>query len=160
VPASAAAPVETADWVADGGAGATGAARQTPVASQAPAASQSPAAPTSLPTPSSGGGKFISLSAGVALPQLLPEGTQIGVSVDYRLSGSLKTSSRYFLVVESKAGEIALPVTLEPAGGTLQGFLPLAIRPEHEPFRAQIDELPAGGKRTMVSNSAVLATSY
>jgi hypothetical protein len=102
----------------------------------------------------------IHLSAGVALPQLLPEGTQIGVSVDYAVRGELKSSSRYMLVVESSAGEIAMEVKLEPAGGTIQGFLPLSVRPEHQPFRARIDELPAGGKPAKVSNSAVLATSY
>lgn len=84
----------------------------------------------------------------------------MGVSVDYRLRGSLKTSSRYVLVVESNAGETAVPVTLSPEGGTLQGFLPLEVRPEHQPFQARIDEIPPGGKRSRVSNTVSLATSY
>jgi hypothetical protein len=119
-----------------------------------------PPAPTQVPAPPADSGPFISLSAGVAVPQLLPEGTQVGVSVDYSLRGNPKTSCRYFLVVESSAGEIAVPVTLEPRGGTFQGFLPPSVRPEHQPFRARIDELPPKGERLRVSNSAPLATSY
>ena len=113
-----------------------------------------------LPTPTPSPGPFINLSAGVALPQLLPEGTQIGVSVDYSLSGNLNPSSRYELVVESSKGKVAVPVMLEARGGTIQGFLPPSVRPEDLPFRAQIDEVPPEGPRVRVSNSAVLATSY
>ena len=123
-----------------------------------------PAAPspaiTQTPTAPADSGPFISLSAGVAVPQLLPEGTQVGVSVDYSLRGAPKTSCRYFLVVESSAGEVAVPVKLEPQGGTFQGFLPPKVRPEHQPFRARIDEVPPQGERMRVSNSAPLATSY
>jgi hypothetical protein len=101
----------------------------------------------------------ILLSAGVALPQLLPEGTQIGVSVDYKISGNLK-SSRYFLVMESSAGAIAVPVKLSPMGGTLQGFFPPSVRPEHQPFRARIEEAPATGNPVHASNTVMLHTSY
>jgi hypothetical protein len=112
------------------------------------------------PSPEAASSRFISLAAGVAVPQLLPDGTQIGVSVDYTLSGSPKSSCRYLLVVESKEGEIPVPVTLDPKGGTFQGFLPLTVRPEHQPFRARIEEVDPQGSRAQVSNSAVLATSY
>lgn len=116
----------------------------------------SPAAPTGEPVAA----PFVNLSAGIALPQLLPEGTQVGVSVDYSLRGNPQTSCRYFLVVASSAGETPVPVALEPRGGTIQVFLPAEVRPEHQPFRAQIDEVSPQGQRTRVSNSATLATSY
>lgn len=123
----------------------------------APLAAAAPTlAPVTNETPTT-----IQLSAGVALPQLLPEGTQIGVSVDYRIRGKLNTSSTYFLVVTSSAGEIAVPVELLPSGGTLQGFCPPSVRPEHKPFTARIDEQsPASRSRTTISNRATLATSY
>jgi hypothetical protein len=110
-----------------------------------------PSAPSEQPS--------ILLSAGIALPQLLPDGTQLGVSVDYRVSGSLK-SSRYVLVLESNAGAISVPVQLSSAGGTLQGFFPPSVRPEHQPFRARIDEFPATGKSVPASNTLPLRTSY
>jgi len=101
----------------------------------------------------------IHLSAGVALPQLLPEGTQMGVSVDYKINGPLK-SSRYVLVIESSAGQLALPIKLSPLGGTLHDFLPPSIRPEHKPFRARIDEHQGTGNAVPASNTAPLQTSY
>jgi hypothetical protein len=110
-----------------------------------------PSAPSGQPS--------IQLSAGVALPQLLPDGTQIGVSVDYKVSGNLK-SSRYVLVLESNAGAISEPVQLSSAGGTLQGFFPPSVRPEHQPFRARIDEISATGKSVPASNTLPLRTSY
>ncbi len=112
-------------------------------------------APTSTaPAPSQ---PAIRLSAGVALPQTLPDGTQIGVSVDYRLTGQLKSSASYALVVETSAGELAIPVKVSPQGGTFQGFLPISVRPEHGPFKARIDEFVSqGGKGVMVSNRAEL----
>ena len=101
----------------------------------------------------------IHLSAGVAVPQLLPEGTQVGVSVDYGIRGELK-SYPYVLIVESSAGELALPVKLSPMGGTLQEFLPPSVRPEHKPFKARIDERPSTGQSVRASNTVVLQTSY
>jgi hypothetical protein len=115
--------------------------------------------PTQVPA-DGGNVPFIHLSAAVAVPQLLPDGTHIGVAFEYSLSGGLKSSSRYLLVVECKAGEIAVPIQLHPQGGEFQGFLPLEVRPEHQPFRARIEEADTGGKRKQVSNSAILATSY
>jgi hypothetical protein len=115
---------------------------------------------TQVPTASAGSSQIISLSAGVAVPQLLPEGTQVGVSVDYSLRGSPQSSCRYLLVVESSAGEVAVPIKLDPQGGTFQGFLPPSVRPEHQPFQARIDEVSPKGERMRVSNSATLATSY
>lgn len=100
------------------------------------------------------------LSAGVAAPQSLPEGTRVGVSVDYRVTGPMSASSKYALVVESNAGEVSISVTISPQRGTLQGFLPLAVRPEHQPFNARIDELRPGSAPMPVSNTATLKTSY
>jgi hypothetical protein len=101
----------------------------------------------------------IHLSAGVALPQLLPEGTQMGVSVDYKINGPLK-SSRYLLVIESSAGQCELSIKLSPMGGTLQDFLPPSVRPEHKPFRARIDEYPGTANAIQASNTVPLQTSY
>jgi hypothetical protein len=103
----------------------------------------------------------VQLSAGVAVPQSLPGGTQIGVSVDYRVSGTLHPSARYALVIESGAGELALEIRLAAEGGTLQSFLPLAVRPEHQPFRARVEMLlPGESQPTRISNTASLQTSY
>jgi hypothetical protein len=134
------------------------------VAAQTPnAAPNQPAEPAatspaqSLPTRET---PPVHLSAGVALPQLLPEGTQIGVSVDYRVRGNLN-ASRHVLVIESAVETIAVPVELSSQGGTLQGFCPLSVRPEHKPFRARIEELSASSRsRQPVSNTVDLATSY
>ncbi len=117
--------------------------------SPAPASGSLPAKPT------------VQLSAGVAVPQSLPGGTQIGVSVDYRVSGTLHPSARYALVIESGAGELALEIRLAAEGGTLQSFLPLAVRPEHQPFRARVEMLlPGESQPTRISNTASLQTSY
>ena len=123
-----------------------------------PVADPVPESPPSAPSQTAG--VSIRLSAGVALPQLLPDGTQIGVSVDYSIRGNMQSSSRYLLIVASSAGEISVPVTLNEQGGTYQGFLPLDVRPEHKPFRARIDEVSPSGVRTPISNSADLVTSY
>jgi hypothetical protein len=111
---------------------------------------QSSAPTSTAPAPAQ---PLIRLSAGIALPQTLPDGTQIGVSVDYKLTGQLKSSARYALVVETSAGELAIPVKISPQGGTFQGFLPISVRPEHGPFSARIDEYASrGGKGVIVSN--------
>jgi len=101
----------------------------------------------------------IHLSAGVAVPQLLPEGTQMGVSVDYEITGRLN-SSRYVLVIESSAGQFVVPVTLAPERGTVQEFLPPSVRPEHKPFRVRIEERASAGNPVPASNTVPLQTSY
>jgi hypothetical protein len=159
-PAAAESDLPAADNVEATPAAADQQAFDNPLAAQPPAQPPIAPQPTSAPAADRASGPFISLSAGVAVPQLLPEGTQIGVSVDYSLRGEPRTSCRYFLVVETKEGEVPVPVKLDPRGGTFQGFLPASVRPEHQPFRARIDEIPPEGEPTRVSNSAVLATSY
>jgi len=94
----------------------------------------------------------IRLSTGIALPQTLPDGTQVGVSVDYKVTGQLDTSAKYVWVIESRQGEIAMEVKLSPQGGNLAGFLPISIRPGDSPFRAWIDEVSTSGSRVRVSN--------
>ena len=103
---------------------------------------------------------YIQLSAGVAVPQLLPEGTQVGLSVDYRIAGPIPTSAKHELVVDSIAGATRVPVTISPEGGTLQGFLPPNVRPEHQPFTAHIEETRSSGQGRAVSRSVPLQTSY
>jgi hypothetical protein len=128
---------------------------------QPPAGEQTPRTEPTTVAPARESPPAIQLSAGVALPQLLPEGTQIGVSVDYRVRGELNGSASYFLVVSSSEGEIAFPVEVSASGGTLQGFCPPSVRPEHKPFTARIEEQsPASRSRTTISNRAMLATSY
>jgi hypothetical protein len=139
----------------------------TPAASLSPA---NPAAPTDQvtnpvaarrvetpavdPTPSNSAAKpFIKLSVGIALPQTLPDGTQVGVSVDYKLlKPNLNSAAKYFWVIESVKGEIAMEVHIKPEGGNLAAFLPLEIRPGDGPFSARIDEVMTSGSRVTVSN--------
>ena len=103
---------------------------------------------------------YIQLSAGVAVPQLLPEGTQVGVSVDYRVTRPIPTSAKHELVIDSIAGATRVPVTISPEGGTLEGFLPPSVRPEHKPFTARIEETRSSGQGRAASRSVPLQTSY
>ncbi|HUE71603.1 MAG TPA: hypothetical protein VMP01_12025 [Pirellulaceae bacterium] len=117
-----------------------------------PAGSQSPPAAVR-------GTASIRLSAGVAVPQSLPMGTVMGMSVDYAIDGPLNNSSRYVWVVSSQAGE-NVEVAMQPkVTGTLQLFF-LKLRPENGPFNCHIDEISPGGRRTRVSNVATMQTNY
>ncbi|MCS7236756.1 MAG: hypothetical protein NZ899_00620 [Thermoguttaceae bacterium] len=82
----------------------------------------------------------IQLSAGVALPQLLPTGTAMGFSVDYRwVQGEPEPNAPYFWVIESAgAPPVRQPVRLDRQG-TLQGFV-LDLRPEHGPFQTYLTD--------------------
>jgi len=119
-------------------------------ATSAPTVAESTYTPTE-PT-SSAAKPSIRLSVGIALPQTLPDGTQIGVSVDYKLTGNLNPSAKYLWVIQSRQGETAMEVQLKPQGGNLASFLPIAIRPEDSPFKAWIDEVSTSGSRLRVSN--------
>ena len=122
--------------------------------------SQSTSAPaTAQPTPTqttstdSAGKPTIRLSVGIALPQTLPDGTQIGVSVDYKLtSGALNPSAKYVWVIESRQGQTAMQVQISPQGGNLASFLPIEIRPGDGPFKAWIEEVSTSGTRVRVSD--------
>jgi hypothetical protein len=120
---------------------------------------QQPAGNPSSPPVAPRGVPPIRLSAGIAVPQSLPMGTVMGMSVDYQVFGALNGSSRYVWVVSSEGGgnvEVAMPPQSE---GTLQAFF-LKLRPEHRPFNCHIDEIAPGGKRTRVSNVAAMQTNY
>jgi hypothetical protein len=105
---------------------------------------------SSSSTPS--GKPYIRLSVGLALPQTLPDGTQVGVSVDYKILGNLKPSVKYLWVIQTAKNEVAMEVQLSPQGGNLANFLPYEIRPEHGPFKARIDEVSTSGSRACASN--------
>jgi hypothetical protein len=119
---------------------------------QQPAGSQSPPG-------AARGNASMHLSAGVAVPQSLPMGTVMAMSVDYAISGPLNNSSRYVWVVTSQGGG-NVEVAMQPqVTGTLQAFF-LALRPEHRPFNCHIEEISPGGRRTRVSNVAAMQTNY
>ena len=127
---------------------------------------QSPPLPGALPrTPANAGSPAglqtppIQLSAGIAVPQSLPTGTAIGVSVDYRVVGSFTRSSHYRWIVKSAAGEATSEVQLE-SSGTLAAFF-LELKPEHRPFTVRIEEVSAGSqRRVVISNELPLKTDY
>ncbi|HEX5035149.1 MAG TPA: hypothetical protein VFW62_11780 [bacterium] len=99
------------------------------------------------------------MSAGIAVPQSLPEGTVMGLSADYEVFGSLRPSSRYVWVVKSGAGETVNAVELQRSG-TLSAFF-LELKPQHRPFSVRIEELPSGSKRrVIISNEMTLQTNY
>jgi len=94
---------------------------------------------------------IVRLSAGVALPQSLPTGTAMGMSVDYVLQGALPTSAVATVwVIESAQGaSVEVPVRLN-AQGNLMTFV-TDMRPEHGPFRSYLAAMFAGGRRTPIS---------
>lgn len=110
-------------------------------------------------TAAASAGLAIHLSAGIAVPQSLPTGTQMGMSVDYAIGGRLNASSRFVWVISSEGGgEIEAEVKLKTRG-TLTSFVP-NLRPEDRPFNCRIEEIMPGGRRVRVSNVAPLQTSY
>jgi hypothetical protein len=134
-----------------------------PLHAKAPAGGNVPG--SAVRSPASGGtpadltSPAIHLSAGVAVPQSLPTGTAMGVSVDYRARGSLSSSSRYVFVVKSAAGEAVNEVQLE-SSGTLAAFF-LELKPEHRPFTVRIEEISPGSlRRVVISNEVTLKTDY
>lgn len=101
----------------------------------------------------------IHLSAGIAVPQSLPTGTQMGISVDYAIRGALNRSSRYVLVISSEGGGSVEAEVKLATSGTFQDFVP-KLRPEDRPFNCRIDEVTPGGRRIRASNVAPLQTNY
>ena len=101
----------------------------------------------------------MNLSAGIAVPQSLPTGTVMAISVDYEVYAELKPSFRYALVVKSGAGEIVSEFKPQSSGNLSVFFQQL--KPEHRPFTARIEELtPGSNRRTIVSNEVTLKTDY
>jgi len=78
------------------------------------------------------------LSAGVALPQTLPDGTQVGFSVDYRFrTYTPDPRAQYVWEIRKGDGSIErLVVQIAKQKGTLSQFLP--VRPEAGPFSSRI----------------------
>lgn len=110
------------------------------------------------PAPTAASSPAIHLSAGIAVPQSLPDGTVMGMSVDYAFRGSPSPSAKYVWVIESALGDSFAEVQLS-SSGTLQAFFP-DLKPEHRPFRARIDELKSESQRQKVSNTVPLQTNY
>jgi hypothetical protein len=89
----------------------------------------------------------IKLSAGVALPQLGPEGTLMMFSVDYRfMEGRPNAEAKYAWVIQPAKGDpLEQEVKLKRAGN-LQAIAP-QWRPENGPFKSYIDEVSQDGTR-------------
>ena len=123
-----------------------------PAAGKPPEPSPPPASPPPPRTPQRRTGPSIRLSAGVALPQSLPTGTAMGISVDYAFAaGQPLPSLSYVWVIEpAKADPVKQPVQLSQSG-TLQAFF-TQLRPEHGPFHAHIE----GSDGTRLSRSISL----
>lgn len=116
-------------------------------------ATPSTTSPAPAPVP------FMNLSAGIAVPQNLPNGTVMAISVDYEVYAQLKNSFRYALVVKSGAGEIVSEFKPQSSGNLSVFFQQL--KPEHRPFTARIEELsPGSNRRTIISNEVTLKTDY
>ncbi len=110
-------------------------------------------------SPAEAPGLRIHLSAGIAVPQSLPDGTVMAISVDYSSNAALHPSARYVWVIKSAAGEAVNEVKLEDSGNLSAFFLKL--KPEHRPFSARIEEVTPGSKRrTVISNELPLKTDY
>ncbi len=96
-----------------------------------PAQAATPVPSTSLP---------VQLSAGVALPQTLADGTAMGFSVDYQFAqGQPDPNSAYVWVIERSQGAASRQsVKLSPQG-TLQVFV-AEFRPEEGPFQTHLED--------------------
>ena len=103
-----------------------------------------PAAPPPSATP-------IKLSAGVALPQLGPEGTLMMFSVDYRfMEGKPDPAMKYAWVLQPAKGDpLEQPLKIKRADN-LTAIVP-QWKPDQGPFTSHIDEIAADGTRRTVS---------
>jgi hypothetical protein len=90
------------------------------------------------------------LRTGTALPQTLPSGTALGVSVSYEFVGRRKTAVRYLLVVERGGGPSAALEFTPKQTGTLATFIP-GWQPQEGPFSCHIVEVSPNGQRRKVS---------
>jgi hypothetical protein len=103
-----------------------------------------PSAPNAAPL-------SVQLRTPVALAQTLPNGTQMGFSVDYFLSaGSPQQGVKYFWVIRRGDGaQVAVPIGQLNDTGTLQTFV--NWRPEEGPFSSYIAHLTSKGQPQAVS---------
>lgn len=99
----------------------------------------------------------VKLSAGVALPQLLPTGTAIGLSVDYEIVRPLPTSAQQVMWVIEAGGNrrVEFPVRLDQQRGNLMTFAP-ELKPEHGPFRCHFEVVMPDGARQIISPTAAM----
>ena len=102
--------------------------------------------------PARGHAPAVQLSAGVALPQTLPDGTVMSFSVDYQFAqGQPDANAGYVWVIErSRGAPSRQPVKLSPRG-TLQAFV-AEFRKEEEPFQTFLED----GRGNRVSQTAPL----
>ena len=105
--------------------------------------------PPANPTP-------IKLSAGVALPQLGPEGTLMMFSVDYRfLEGRPNPDVKYAWIIQPAKGDPLEQIVKLKRADNLQAIVP-QWRPENGPFKTYIDEVSPDGTRRTISPSVDL----
>ncbi len=104
------------------------------------------------PLPSGSQPRFpAQLSAGMALPQSLPTGTALGMSVDYVLLETLPTAAvqAVWVIESAQAGNAEVPVRLA-AQGNLMTFI-TNMKPEHGPFHSYLAVVFSDGHREPIS---------
>jgi hypothetical protein len=91
----------------------------------------------SLPAAPAATGR-IALSAGVALPQSLPDGTAILCSMDYRWTGIPPDNAQYLWVVKLGNGrQVTGTANVTESKGTIPVVL-RRVRPEEGPFQGAV----------------------
>lgn len=99
----------------------------------------------------------VKLSAGVALPQLGPDGTLMMFSVDYRFREDNRPNKEfeYLWVIQPAKGEpLEQPVKLK-RGDNLSAIAP-QWRPENGPFTSRIVEVAKDGTRRTISEDELM----
>ncbi len=98
----------------------------------------------------------VSLSAGLALAQTLPDGTAMGFSIDYQFDqGEPSSVGRYIWVIVPTVGKPeSISVELE-SSGWLQALFP-GLKPEHGPFRCYLAQAGTGTQPQPISAVADL----
>ena len=98
------------------------------------------------------------LSAGVALPQSLPTGTAMGMSVDYVLVHAEPPSGgeTVWVIEAARGAKVDVPVRLG-AEGSLMEFFP-QLKPEDGPFRSYLAVRFSDGRRVPFSDSINMAS--
>lgn len=107
-----------------------------------------PAVASPVPVVAPGGptAPGIELSAGVALPQTLPQGTVMTFGVDYRFAdGGPDPGVRYVWVVEGRGKVERAEIPRLEVQGQLPGFFSRILTPNDEPFRSWIEAWPRSG---------------
>lgn len=127
-----------------------------PAPAAAPQASTSPPG-ASLPAAEAvASAQSVKLSAGVALPQSLPDGTVMTFSVDYRFrAGAPDAAAKYVWIIQPSRGKaLEIPVALEESG-TVQAISG-ELRPDDGPFQGSFVVVAADGTRSAISEAVAL----